>query len=206
MAKVNGIALGSVAIGSVFVYAGIKGYSVPQTVQDIVSGKSPAKQKQTSPITGSSGSGTGVAPIGTQTPSAIANDALSYRGHAYLYGGAPGTDGKHPWDCSSFVNWVLGHDFSLAIPGYAAGSYDGSAHGPATGQYLLYGQSIKRAAVQAGDLCVYETHMGIAISNSQMISAETESRGTRVSTIDGMTKDLGEVLFCKRITKGRVSY
>jgi len=47
---VNGPALGAVAAGIVAVYAGIKGYSIPRTIQDIVSGKSPAKQAQAAEI------------------------------------------------------------------------------------------------------------------------------------------------------------
>ena len=49
--KVNGVALASVAAGLTFVFAGIKGYSIPQTLQDIVQGKSPLKQAQTTDIT-----------------------------------------------------------------------------------------------------------------------------------------------------------
>jgi NlpC/P60 family len=200
---VSGLGLASVAAGSVFVFAGIKGYSIPATFQDILTGKSPKIQSVSNPITGSTGTGT--APVGTQTSSAIANDALSYNGHAYKYGGAPGTSGKNPWDCSSFCSWILGHDFSLAIPGYPAGSYDGNSHGPVTVQYLTYGSGVKRAAVTAGDLCVWQTHMGIAISNTEMISAQDEALGTGTSAIDGTSQSLGEILFCRRVPSGNAS-
>lgn len=48
---VNGVGLASVAFGSVFLYAGIKGYSVPQAFQAILTGKSPTNLTNTSPIT-----------------------------------------------------------------------------------------------------------------------------------------------------------
>src|SRR5690348_7540303 len=52
MAKqgLNGVALATMAAGSIFAYAGIKGYSVLQSVQTIISGKSPVGQSQTTGI------------------------------------------------------------------------------------------------------------------------------------------------------------
>lgn len=49
--------LAAVAVGSVFAYAGIKGFSVPQAIQYIVQGKSPATLPQTDDIATPSGSG-----------------------------------------------------------------------------------------------------------------------------------------------------
>ena len=48
---VNGGALAAVAAGIVAAYAGIKGYSIPQTIQDLVTGKSPARQSQAAAVT-----------------------------------------------------------------------------------------------------------------------------------------------------------
>jgi cell wall-associated NlpC family hydrolase len=44
---------------------------------------------------------------------AIASDALRYQGAPYKWGGAK-PDG---WDCSGFVNYVIGHDMGMRIPG-----------------------------------------------------------------------------------------
>jgi hypothetical protein len=49
--RFSGVALASIATGLVFVYAGIKGYSLPETVQDLIQGKNPLKQPQTTPVT-----------------------------------------------------------------------------------------------------------------------------------------------------------
>jgi D-alanyl-D-alanine carboxypeptidase len=78
MARLNGVALGAVAAGSVFVYAGIKGYSIPDTIKNLISGKSPVGQSQSAPITappvtapGAGGSGNYSGPIpylGTTLP------------------------------------------------------------------------------------------------------------------------------------------
>ncbi len=47
---VNPVALGSIAAGCLFAYAGIKGYSIPQTLQDVITGKTPTGQAQTTPV------------------------------------------------------------------------------------------------------------------------------------------------------------
>ena len=54
-------------------------------------------------------------------------------------------------------------------------------------------------SAQAGDLCVWQTHMGIAVGGGQMVSALNERLGTRVTTISGGAPG-GEVLFVRRIT------
>lgn len=53
------VGLGAVAVGSIMTYAGIKGYSVPQAIQYIVQGKSPATLPQTADIATPGGSGSG---------------------------------------------------------------------------------------------------------------------------------------------------
>jgi hypothetical protein len=186
-AKLNGTAIAAIGAGSLFVWSGIKGWSVLGTIGDIVSGKQP-NQSLIYPLiapgvtTSNSSGGT----IGGATGSALANDALKYVGHAYLFGGAPGTNGQNPWDCSSFVNWVVGHDMGLAIPGIGAGNYNGSVHGPPTGSWGAWPglHGISRSQVQAGDIIVWAFHMGIATSNTDMVSALDPADGTKVTVID----------------------
>lgn len=133
----------------------------------------------------------------------IASDAMAYQGHSYIYGGAPGTNGQSGWDCSSFCNWVIGHDLSGAIPGFKAGSYTGAVHGPATGSWLTTGLcstiSIGKvtSAAQPGDLIVWQTHMGIYTGNGDMISALNSQLGTRVTTVSGGAPG-GELLTVRR--------
>jgi Lysozyme like domain len=49
--QVSGVAVGSVAFGALLVFAGIKGYSIPQTLQLVIQGKSPLGQAQVTPVT-----------------------------------------------------------------------------------------------------------------------------------------------------------
>lgn len=124
----------------------------------------------------SGGSGSGS--TSSATGSSIADDALKYNGAGYVWGGNASSTGD--WDCSSFVSYVLGHDLGLPLPGGHWGDpgFPPHAHGPTTVQYMLYGTGINLKDVQAGDLIVSSVHMGIAISPSQMISAQDEQLGT----------------------------
>lgn len=200
-AKLDGTALGAIAVGTLFVYSGITGRSVLASVQTIVSGQSPSKLPNANPINGTGNpNATPVTPgaiSGSVNGMAIAQAALRYAGHPYLFGGAPGPNGTNPWDCSSFVNWVLNHDFAVSLPG---GAWNPNTHGPNTTSYMGWkgAQTITRANLAAGDLCIWPTHMGIALNNGQMISALNPRLGTQVTTIDGGAPG-GESLVCRRV-------
>jgi cell wall-associated NlpC family hydrolase len=180
--SVDAAGIGSVAAGSVFLYAGIRGISVPAALTSIVKGTSPATVPVTQAITGTpaaaaaAGSGGGA----VASDSAIASDAQKYVGQGYVYGG-PSSPGR--WDCSSFVSYVLGHDLGLGIPGgsWAAVTGNGTEHGPTTLSYLLFGTPVTQAEAQPGDLIVSVDHMGIIISATQMVSARDPASGTGVS-------------------------
>jgi cell wall-associated NlpC family hydrolase len=121
---------------------------------------------------------------------AIAGDAGKYIGHPYVFGGHPGIDGLGGWDCSSFVNWVLGHDFGMKLPGSARAGYDGTSHGPVVINYASWSGAKTVASAEAGDLCIWpglgsRAHIGIAISPSQMVSALNPNLGTIQSGIAG---------------------
>lgn len=139
---------------------------------------------------------------GGASSNAIAADAQKYSGAGYVWGGNAATPGQ--WDCSSFVSYVLGHDLGLPLPGGHWGDpgFPPGSHGPNTGSYLLYGSPIDRAAVQAGDLVVWSSHIGIAISNSQIIAARDPQEGTGVSGIDATTTSLGETPSFRRVAQG----
>lgn len=113
----------------------------------------------------------------------IAKAALQYQGTGYVWGGNASAAGD--WDCSSFVSKVLGQDMHLTLPGggkWGDPGYPPGSHGPGSTQYMLYGQGITLAQVQPGDLIVSTEHIGIAVGNGQMISAEDPADGTKIGT------------------------
>ena len=178
--------------GAIFLWSAIEGKSWSTVLRNIISGKSPQSAANVNAITAGAaplagGTGNPSAAVsdggaiggGTITGQALANEAMTGQGHAYLYGGAPGPNGTNPWDCSSACNWWQTR-VGLPIPG---GAWNPSTHGPATGSYLSWGSGISSGQVGAGDLCVWATHMGVAINNTQMISALDPALGTAVTGI-----------------------
>lgn len=208
--RINGIAAAAIATGVVFAYAGVKGYSIPQTLQRVVTGKSPAGQAQVAaigtPQGGSSGSGGGTSAAGGAGQGAIAGNARQVIGHAYRFGGAPGPNGDQPWDCSSCADWVVGKMSGLPIPGgsWAQATNNGAEHGPNTISWLSFSgaETVGHHSSVAvpGDLCVWQTHMGICVAPGRMVSALNPSEGTKETSIDGIIN--GELLFVRRIIIG----
>lgn len=191
---VNGMAIMAAFGGGVLVWSGLKGASVTGSLRSLLAGQQPTGANVHpvgTPVgapasSGAGGAAGGITVGGNASGSAVAAAAQKYTGHCYLFGGAPGPTGKGCWDCSSFCNWVLAHDMHRAIPG---GTWNPSTHGPTTLSYLGWNGATTvghtPAAAVAGDLCVWQTHMGIALGGGNMISALDAQLGTKVTTISG---------------------
>jgi len=189
------------------------------TLGALLAGKKPGTPG-TAPAAGIFGPGATV-PVGfgaSATGSAIASDALRYQGHLYCFGGSQmaSTNGcpVGQWDCSSFVNWVIGHDLGMAIPGYAGGTYNGTSHGPSSFVWAAWtgcttvGHSASAAV--AGDILIWmggAGHIGIALGGGQMISA-LGPNGTPSTMVTGITGTASGIFLVRRlnatgITMGR---
>lgn len=197
----NGRAAFITGTGVLFVWSGIRGWSVLATLGDILTGNRP-NQPVTNPLSIAGNTATGGANYnnGVSVGGGIVGIAMQYVGHSYIFGGAPGKDGSHGWDCSSFVNYVVAVKAGKAIPGNAPGRYNGTTHGPTTGVWAIWTgmDTVKRANVQAGDILVWGGHMGIATSNSQYISAHSPAKGTTVTNIP-TSGDLGPLVRIGRL-------
>jgi len=185
--------------GALVLWSGFRGKKLTTGFRDLIAGKNPSLETLAYPISGAD-TAVGASGRATVVGVGIATDAEQYNGAGYVWGGAPAR-GIGNWDCSSFSNWVIGHDMGLAIPLYRAGSYSGQSHGPTTGVWLVWtgAFTIHRKDAAPGDLAVWQTHMGIIIDNGQhMISALNNRIGTGITTIDGGAPG-GEVLFVRRL-------
>jgi len=124
---------------------------------------------------------------GTASAQAIVADAEKYIGHPYRYGG-PSNPGKG-FDCSSFVSYILGHDFGLTIPGgsWQQVTQNGAGHGPVASAYLTWSGAKTKGSdpnsAAAGDLTIWPTHIGFARGPNQMVSAFDTAKGTINTTI-----------------------
>jgi cell wall-associated NlpC family hydrolase len=203
-ARINGFSVAYTAIGGLVMYSGVRGATLSDTFRSLLSGQVPSQntQKIGSPQLGIANGGSGSAATGAGSSSDIVSDAQKYVNTPYIWGGAVSpTKGSPPLsDCSGFVNAVVGRDMGLPIPGYGAGQFNGGQHGPTTLSYLAWNgvTSVPKANMQAGDLVVWQTHMGIYIGNGNMISALDTNDGVKVTSLaDG--SPTGEVLFPKRL-------
>jgi len=125
----------------------------------------------------------------------IAATALRYKGHPYVYG---------VWDCSGFVNHVLGQDLRMVLPGGVRGYKGPPPHGPVVLDYANWGGAVTVQAGQRGDLAVWpgdgpNGHIGIVLGPNQMISALDPQYGTAVTPISGFGPTGVQVVY-RRIT------
>jgi Lysozyme like domain len=74
--RFNGVALGSIAVGGLLAYAGIKGYSIPATIKKLISGQSPAGQAQATPVSTATTAAAGSTPAGGGSGAYDSSDAL----------------------------------------------------------------------------------------------------------------------------------
>lgn len=190
--------------GATLAIAGIKGWSPAATLRDVISGKDPSRLQQHNPIIdpvygyGAPSDVTGFGGPGAISNNAIANAALSQIGFAYQWAAAPITGAT---DCSGWVNMIVGWINRRAIPGFAAGTYNGQTHGPNTIAWLAWNGCYRIPLSQArpGDLAIWQTHMGIIVDNGiHMVSDLNPSLGTQETTIQGGSPPL-EVLFVERL-------
>lgn len=181
---VNGPALAMMGTGALFLWSGIHGTGMLHAIQDIVSGHHPSATV-TNPISGGGGNGGGGSVSLPDSSNAIAVDALTYKGTGYVWGGDGST--RDDKDCSSFVSLVLSHDLGIPIPGYPNGDFGGKGHGPNVAIYRVWSGAvtIPLKEAQPGDLICFgvNSHIGIAVGNGKMISAENSSLGTQVTVI-----------------------
>lgn len=197
---INGLAVAAVTAGGIFAWSAITGKDVLKVTQGLVVGTDPRTIPQGYPITqpadlppdikagaqAAQGGNAAPALFTGATGSAIADAALKYLGKVpYRWGGGSPVTG---WDCSGFVNYVLGHDLGYTLPGGVKG-FDGSSHGPIVPQYAFWSQAVTvpRAQALAGDIVCYGagfSHMGIAISNADVINAYDFGHVTEIDPLD----------------------
>lgn len=186
--------LAAIGAGALFVYSGIRGFSVLMALRNVIKGTAPNTGQHATllSVPASAGSSGNAGNIG----GGFAGIASSYVGKLrYVFGGPPpiGTV-----DCSSFASKVL-HEGGISAPGGQL--YSASTHGPNTISYLSWSgaRTIGHSAsmAQENDLCVWQTHMGICIGGGKMVSARDPQEGVGVDDIAGDMP--GELLFVRRL-------
>lgn len=196
---ISGVAVGAALLGGIFIYSGLKGYAVSAAIRNLIAGKTPANLNNVNAISGGAVGFTSAAEaqgmVGTGPNANIASDGMQYVGVMYKFGGG----NPNGWDCSGFVNYVLGHDLGYTLPGGIKG-FTGSWHGPVAAQYYVWNgaDTIPRNQAAAGDLACWLTHIGIVVDNQSMVNAYTTGKPTSVTGIESHTP-AGETLRIRRV-------
>lgn len=176
-AGIPGVAVAAATAGGILLYSAIKNASVTDTLRALATGQ-PVVGKSTSSVqyygklvNQAAGSASGNL-VGVTGP-AVAADVRKYLGIPYKFGGAQNP--QVGFDCSGLVNWVLGHDFGLQLPGQKTAGFDGSSHGPVTTDYYTWtgATTLDRSLCQPGDLVCWPSHIGIATGTNSYIDAPT---------------------------------
>jgi len=128
----------------------------------------------------------------TVTGSSIVSVAQSYEHTPYKFGGFLPSTG---WDCSGAMNYWLGRQLRMVLPG--GYRWSGRSHGPVAAEYLAWTAAVTVLRPQIGDLCCWDTHIGVYLGEGNMFSAFSKARGTVVTPVSWGPR--GEVLSYRRI-------
>lgn len=184
-------ALGFAGLGFLLIWSGVTNAGVLSTVQSLVAGSKPIPgQPQPSLFKGGSGVSGASLTLGGTVPAgsgggntAIAQGALKYVGDRYVWGGhGPVTlsngSTEYQFDCYGLLTYVLHHDLGYNLPNNTHSGYL---------EFMAWNGAYRVSAsqIQAGDLIIWPTHSGIAISSTEMVSAENPSQGVKVNTFTG---------------------
>jgi hypothetical protein len=150
--RFSGVALGSIAVGALFAYAGIKGYSIPNTIKALISGQSPAGQSQATPVSGTVPASTTAS---TTASGNVSTTAVSGSNEAVLQQVAAqfGWTGAE-WTALYNVEMAEA-GFSLTAQNPSSGAYGMAQFINGASEYATYGGNSTTAQGQATGMCNY---------------------------------------------------
>ena len=192
---ISGLGVAMAASGAFLMYAGIRDVPLLEGARELLAGKLPAGNPPTQTVIDwNAGSELGATVGGVvqragqlvasaQLNGAIVQAARKYVGIMYHFGGAQNPNAG--FDCSGLVNWVLGHDLGLTLPGQHSPGFAGTSHGPVTTDYFNWSgaKTVSRSDIQAGDLLCGGGHIGIATGGNMYIDAPTFGERVHETTI-----------------------
>jgi cell wall-associated NlpC family hydrolase len=186
-AQLSGVGLAITATGAYLVYAGVEDVAPLDGIRQLLSGKLPQGQPQkvtkvdyssASVSDAATSAGIAVGAATGQLNAQIAQAARQYadKGIMYKFGGSQNPNVG--FDCSGLVNWCLGHDLGLTLPGNSTPGFSGQDHGPVTQQYYVWSgaTTVDPKAIQPGDLVCWTGHIGIASGAGKFVAAPTFGR------------------------------
>lgn len=187
---VKGSYLALAGVGGVLLWSGVKGTRWSDTLRNIISGSGTTNMVNAYPITTVPGAeqagNTGATGSVGGAAGSLAQTFASFAGKVpYRWGGA----NPRGWDCSGSFNYVANHLCGITIPGYRPHTFTGATHGPNTAVYWAWmpahASMVNRNQIQPDDVCLWQTHMGVAVNGADYVSAFDTQLGTTVQPIHG---------------------
>jgi cell wall-associated NlpC family hydrolase len=173
---VSGIAVAVAAVGGFLVYAGIKDIDLVTGLREIVGGKAPTGRPQARSAAFDAGKGVAgiVGNVAAGTGGSLVTSARAKLGKPYVFGAT----GPNAYDCSGLVIACL-RDI-----GYNGGKVPRFT----THTFAAWARSkgwikVDERSITAGDIVLKSGHMGIAISNAEMIHSPHTGTVVKVGKI-----------------------
>lgn len=199
-AGISGLAVAMAAVGTYLVYSGVKNIPLLDGARDLLRGRvpqgTPGKVSTigVTPDGGTAGGAAGVLPGSygsTPAPAGSLNAAIVAEAQKHL--GAPyrwGAVGPSTFDCSGLVVYVL-RRLGLTLARHT------------TTTFLIWpgAVTVPRSQVVPGDLAIWQGHMGIFVSPTEMIHAPRTGDVVKVGPVDGVPTR-GK-LTCRRVLDRR---
>lgn len=178
---IPGLAVAAAGVGAFLVFAGIKDVPTIEGLREIIGGKTPTGRppKSTAVFGGRSAGdspGSSVGSAAAAAASAIANpliaEARKHLGKKYVFGAV----GPDVFDCSGLVVYCLRKVYDPNTTRFVTQTFAAWAR-------MRGWQKVDEKDIKAGDVVLKSGHMGIAISNSQMIHAPHTGTVVKVGEI-----------------------
>jgi hypothetical protein len=129
---------------------------------------------------------------------AVVAKALSYNGHRYVWGGA--ANPQQGWDCSSFVNYILG-SFGITLPHGV--KWSSRTHGPTANEYQSWPKE-SYSKMSPGDLYVESNgqHIGFVTGKGTGFAARSTATGTGPQSVPDSIYDIYQIPGVSGATEG----
>ncbi len=178
---ISGLAVAAAGVGAFLVYAGIKDVPTISGLREIIRGKTPTGRPQKSRSSGDLGT-VRIRPWTKPDsaipgiPNSIANplivEARKHLGKKYVFGAV----GPNTFDCSGLVVYCLRQTYDKNTPRLVTHTF--AAWLRSRGWV-----KVDETRIQTGDIVLKSGHMGIAISNTEMIHAPRTGDVVKISKI-----------------------
>lgn len=174
---ISGLAVAVTAVGGFLVYAGIKDVPLQEGLREILSGKTPTgrAQQSTAQFGGRGSAAIGQAVVGAASAAsggALVAEARKHLGKRYVFGAV----GPNTFDCSGLIVYSLRKTSDPKTARFVTRTFAAWARSKGW-------TKVGEKDIRAGDVVLKSGHMGLAISNAEMIHAPNATTVVKIGKI-----------------------